>query len=139
MSDKGKVYSGFGFYVTRDGGGVVIEHDLKESVAMYSISNTSFRLYFEMIFNRKNDEHPIRASISFENARRINICQSNSTFSKVKKELVEKGLLDQMSSGGAGMSAIFEFSNRWRYYGTDKFVYKPYNSGGIGGKNSSDW
>ena len=37
------------------------------------------------------------------------------------------------------LSAIFEFSNRWRYYGTDKFVYKPYNSGGIGGKNSSDW
>lgn len=132
MPNRSSVDASFGFYINKEDNSLCIAPELMESVAMYSLSKTAFKLFFMMISARENDISPIRTSISFLNSRRFNICTSSSTFVRIKKELVEKGLLNQISEGGAGLSAVFEFSDRWKLYGTNEFIDADYISGKMG-------
>ena len=66
-------------------------------------------------------------------AKKYGVCDSSTTFSKVKKELVKHGLLDHVDGGGLNAPAVFELSERWRWFNTDQFDEVPYKLG-VGSK-----
>ena len=60
--------------------------------------------------------------------KNFKVCQSQSTFTKIKRELVQYGFLDPLDGGGLNAPAIFKISNRWNRYGNEDFKelkYKP--------------
>ena len=71
--------------------------------------------------------------LTFGQAQKYGVCNSPTTFSKVKKELVKHGLLDPVDGGGLNAPAVFELSERWRWFNTDQFDEVPYKLG-VGSK-----
>ena len=72
--------------------------------------------------------HQTANFLTFSQAKNFKVCQSQSTFTKIKRELVQYGLLDPLDGGGLNAPAIFKVSNRWNRYGNEDFKelkYKP--------------
>ena len=72
---------------------------------------------------------PAFSYLLFSQAKNFKVCQSQSTFTKIKRELVQYGLLDPLDGGGLNAPAIFKVSNRWNRYGDEDFKELKYKSG----------
>jgi len=111
---------------------VPMEHRLIDSKVFISLSKTA-KISF-MYFRRDiKDSHQTEVILTFSQAQKYGVCNSPTTFNKVKKELVQKGFLDQVEPGGLNQASIFDLSSRWKWYGTPRFEnveFKP----GIGSK-----
>jgi len=107
-------------------------YPMLKSEAFKSLSTTAkvTYLYFEM--DRKIG-HQTEFILTFYQAQKYGVCASPATFNKVKRELVVKGFLDPFEPGGLNQPAIFELSNRWKWYGTDRFQKVEYQPG-VGSK-----
>jgi hypothetical protein len=114
------------------GGFVALPHNLIQSDAYKTLSATAKTAYTYFLRDIKND-HQENVTLTFGQAQKHRVCQSPSTFSKAKKELVKNGLLDSVDGGGLNAPAIFKLSERWRHFGSDRFEAISYKSG-VGSK-----
>jgi len=88
-----------------------------------------------MYFRRdKKNGHQTKVVLTFSQAKKYRICSSPATFDKIKRELVGKGFLDPLESGGLNQPAVFELSDRWKRYGQSNFEVAPYKTG-VGSKH----
>ena len=113
-------------------GFVALPHILIESEAYKQLSPIATRAFTYFRRDLKND-HQTKVILSFGQAKKYGVCDSSTTFSKVKKELVKHGLLDHVDGGGLNAPAVFELSERWRWFNTDQFDEVPYKLG-VGSK-----
>ena len=106
---------------------VPLGRPLLKSLAFTSLSSSAKIAYPYFLYDKKN-AHEDKVILTFSQAKKFNICRSQSTFPKIKKELVKHGLLDPLDGGGLNAPAIFKVSNRWNRYGNEDFKelkYKP--------------
>ena len=70
----------------------------------------------------------MKSSWLFLKQRTLRYANPNLHYTKIKRELVQYGLLDPLDGGGLNAPAIFKVSNRWNRYGNEDFKdlkYKP--------------
>ena len=106
---------------------VVLQRPLLKSLAFLSLSNTAKVAYSYFLYDKKSS-HQDEVILTFSQAKNFKVCQSQSTFTKIKRELVQYGFLDPLDGGGLNAPAIFKVSNRWNRYGYEDFKelqYKP--------------
>ena len=113
-------------------GFVALPHNLVDSEAYQQLSAIATRAFTYFKRDLKNG-HQTKVVLSFGQAKKYGVCDSSTTFSKVKKELVKHGLLDHVDGGGLNAPAVFELSERWRWFNTDQFDEVPYKLG-VGSK-----
>jgi hypothetical protein len=111
-----------------EGGFVALPHSLVESEAYKSLSATA-KLAYTYFKRDVRSGHQENVTLTFGQAQKYGVCQSPSTFCKVKKQLVENGLLDPVDGGGLNAPAIFKLSRRWGWFGRDQFEVVYYKSG----------
>ena len=99
---------------------VPLQHQLLDSLAFQSLGHAS-KVGLIYFYKDKKNGHQENLILTFSQAKKYGVCSSPSTFNSVKKELVEKGLLDPFKPGGLGKHSIFKISYRWKLYGTDRF------------------
>jgi hypothetical protein len=107
---------------------VPLQHILLDSLAYKSLGNGSKvgLIYFYKDIKASHQETLI---LTFPQAKKYGVCKSATTFDSIKKELVEKGLLDPFEPGGLGKHSIFKISYRWKHYGTAQFEKVEFKSG----------
>jgi hypothetical protein len=115
-----------------DGGFVALPHNLIQSDAYKLLSSTA-KIAFTYFKRDIRNKHQENVTLTFGQAKKYRVCQSPSTFGKAKMQLVENGLLDPVDGGGLNAPAIFRLSERWRFFGSDRFKTVPYKLG-IGSK-----
>jgi hypothetical protein len=115
-----------------DGPFVPLLHDLIQSDAYKLLSSTA-KIAFTYFLRDKRSHQQEKVTLTFGQAKKYRVCQSPSTFGAAKMQLVENGLLDPVDGGGLNAPAIFRLSERWRFFGTDRFKKVPYKLG-IGSK-----
>ena len=106
---------------------VPLGRPLLSSLAFTSLCSSAKIAYAYFLYDKKN-AHEDKVILTFSQAKKFNICRSQSTFTKIKKELVKHGFLDPFDGGGLNAPAIFKVSNRWNRYGNEDFKelkYKP--------------
>ena len=106
---------------------VPLGRPLLKSLAFTSLSSSAKIAYPYFLYDKKND-HEDKLILTFSQAKKFNICRSQSTFTKIKKDLVKHGFLDSFDGGGLNAPAVFKISNRWKRYGEEDFKelqYKP--------------
>ena len=106
---------------------VPLQRPLLRSLAFLSLSNAAKVAYTYFLYDKKSS-HQDEVVLTFSQAKNFKVCQSQSTFTKIKRELVQYGLLDPLDGGGLNAPAIFKVSNRWNRYGNEDFKdlkYKP--------------
>ena len=113
-------------------GFVALPHNLVDSEAYKQLSAIATRAFTYFRRDLKNG-HQTKVVLTFGQAQKYGVCNSSTTFSKVKKELVKHGLLDHVDGGGLNAPAVFELSERWRWFNTDQFDEVPYKLG-VGSK-----
>ena len=113
-------------------GFVALPHNLIESDAYKQLSAIATRAFTYFRRDLKSG-HQTKVVLTFGQAQKYGVCNSSTTFSKVKKELVKHGLLDHVDGGGLNAAAVFELSERWRWFNTDQFDEVPYKLG-VGSK-----
>ena len=115
---------------------VPLGRPLLKSLAFTSLSSSAKIAYPYFLYDKKN-AHEDKVMLTFSQAKKFNICRSQSTFTKIKKDLVKHGFLDSFDGGGLNAPAVFKISNRWKRYGEEDFKelqYKP----GFGSKYFKD-
>ena len=115
---------------------VPLGRPLLKSLAFTSLSSSAKIAYAYFLYDKKN-AHEDKVILTFSQAKKFNICRSQSTFTKIKKDLVKHGFLDSFDGGGLNAPAVFKISNRWKRYGEEDFKelqYKP----GFGSKYFKD-
>ena len=106
---------------------VPLQRPLLRSLAFLSLSNTAKIAYTYFLYDKKSS-HQDEVVLTFSQAKNFKVCQSQSTFTKIKRELVKHGFLDPLDPGGLNAPAIFKVSYRWNRYGYEDFKelqYKP--------------
>jgi len=106
---------------------VALGRPLLRSLAFTSLCSSAKIAYAYFLYDKKND-HQDEVVLTFSQAKNFKVCQSQSTFTKIKRELVKHGFLDPLDPGGLNAPAIFKISNRWNRYGNEDFKdlkYKP--------------
>ena len=108
---------------------VPLPYILLESEAFKALSPSARIAYVCFLCDRRNN-HQTDVMLTFGQARKkFCVCSSPSTFGKIKKELVDKGFLDPLESGGLNKPSKFDLSERWRQYGSDLFKQVEYTLG----------
>ena len=107
---------------------VPLGRPLLKSLAFTSLSSSAKIAYPYFLYDKKND-HQDEVVLTFSQAKNFKVCQSQSTFTKIKRELVKYGLLDPLDGGGLNAPAIFKVSNRWKRYGDEDFKELKYQLG----------
>ena len=107
---------------------VPLQRPLLRSLAFLSLSNTAKVAYTCFLYDKKSS-HQDEVVLTFSQAKNFKVCQSQSTFTKIKRELVKYGLLDPLDGGGLNAPAIFKVSNRWNSYGNEDFKELKYQPG----------
>lgn len=110
------------------GGWFPVSKDMLRSEAFKSLSGNATKAYFYFLSDKKTDCQEF-VTLTFKQAKLKNLCKSDPTFLKIKKELTDKGFLDSIDGGGMGKHAIFKLSYRWKYYNTDRFEELKYKKG----------
>ena len=113
-------------------GFVRLPHNLIESDAYKQLSATATRAFTYFRRDLKSG-HQTEVVLTFGQAQKYGVCDSSTTFCKVKKELVKHGLLDPVDGGGLNAPAVFKLTERWRQFNTDQFNEVPYKLG-VGSK-----
>tara|TARA_B100001964_G_C13791009_1_gene404479 strand:- start:106 stop:573 length:468 start_codon:yes stop_codon:yes gene_type:complete len=111
---------------------VPLQHNLLTSPAFTSLSTTAKVAYVYFLFDIKRGDQT-EVILTFEQAKKYSVCSSPTTFMEIKKELVSKGFLDQLESGGLNKPSKFKISYMWKKHGTNLFEDKKYCPG-IGAK-----
>ncbi len=119
MSRKGKKI---------DGGFVALPHNLIESEA-YKFLSAIAKLAYTYFKRDVRNGHQTEVVLTFGQAQKYGVCNSPTTFSKAKQELVKHGLLDPLDGGGLNAPAVFKLSERWRQFNSDRFDEVSYISG----------
>lgn len=96
------------------GGWFPVSKDMIRSDAFLSLSGNARLAYFYFLDDFKNNGQN-KVSLTFEQAKKINLCKSKETFLKIKKELTDKGFLDSIDGGGMGRRAIFKLFVKYNY------------------------
>ena len=99
---------------------VPLGRPLLKSLAFTSLSSSAKIAYPYFLYDKKN-AHEDKVILTFSQAKKFNICRSQSTFTKIKRDLVKHGFLDPLDGGGLNAPAIFKISNRWNRYGNEDF------------------
>ena len=106
---------------------VPLQYLLLDSPAFKSLSNSA-KVALAYFYKDRHNGHQTTVVLTFPQAKNYGVCQSPDTFNTIKKKLVEKGFLDPYEPGGLGKHSIFKMSNRWKFYGTNRFekvAFKP--------------
>ncbi len=111
---------------------IPLSHNLVDSEAYKQLSATATRALIYFKRDVKNG-HQTEVVLTFGQAQKYGVCDSSTTFCKVKKELVKHGLLDPVDGGGLNAPAVFKLSERWRQFNTGQFNEVPYKLG-VGSK-----
>lgn len=88
------------------------DHVLMPEKALELLSNTALIAYVYFLASEKKINQGY-VSLTFDEAKKYNVCRSRTTFIKAKKELIIKGFLDVPVGDRLGNRAIFKLSNRW--------------------------
>ena len=107
---------------------IPLSHNLVDSEAYKQLSAIATRAFTYFRRDLKSG-HQTKVKLTFGQAQKYGVCNSSTTFSKVKKELVKHGLLDPFDGGGLNTPAVFELSERWQWFNTDQFDEVPYKLG----------
>ena len=107
---------------------VPLGRPLLSSLAFTSLCSSAKIAYAYFLYDKKN-AHEDKVILTFSQAKKFNVCRSQSTFTKIKKELVKHGFLDPLDGGGLNAPAIFKVSNRWNRYGNEDFKELKYKAG----------
>ena len=107
---------------------VALGRPLLSSSAFTSLCSSAKIAYAYFLYDKKN-AHEDKVILTFSQAKKFNVCRSQSTFTKIKKELVKHGFLDPLDGGGLNAPAIFKVSNRWNRYGNEDFKELKYQPG----------
>ena len=107
---------------------VALGRPLLSSLAFTSLCSSAKIAYAYFLYDKKNN-HQDQVILTFSQAKKFNVCRSQSTFTKIKKELVKHGFLDPLDGGGLNAPAIFKVSNRWNRYGNEDFKELKYQPG----------
>jgi len=99
---------------------VPLGRPLLSSLAFTALRSSTKIAYAYFLYDKKND-HQDQVILTFSQAKKFNVCRSQSTFTKSKKELVKHGFLDPLDPGGLNALAIFKISNRWNRYDNEDF------------------
>lgn len=104
--------------------------EMLHSKAFKSLTGNSAKLFPYLLNAGKLAEHRQEPDFSYTYSQATKAGFSKSTFSRVLKELHEKGFFVFTEYGGKrsfGLSAHkFRLSDRWRDFGTDKFEEVPW-------------
>lgn len=102
---------------------IIIDSEVLKSTAFIKLSNTARLAFFYFCMNRGFDSrYKDETKLTNLDIKRYDICKSLSTLTRVKKELVSNGLLDQCDPKFANQFAFnFIFSDRWKLFGTKEF------------------
>ncbi len=111
---------------------IPLSHNLVDSEAYKQLSATATRALIYFKRDVKNG-HQTEVVLTFGQAQKYGVCDSSTTFCKVKKELVKHGLLDPVDGGGLNAPAVFKLTERWRQFNTGQFNEVPYKLG-VGSK-----
>ena len=107
-------------------------YQMIDSLAWHNLSGNSIMVFLQLMRKRTGYNDSDLSLTYKEMEGRI----SRATLRKCFIELVEKGFIDMMRQGGLEKQCnIYGISERWRYYGTDKFelkTLKKWNHGGFG-------
>ena len=107
---------------------------MKKKICILGSTGSIGKTTLEIISKNKKDFNVVLLSgnnnvkLLISQAKKFNVCRSQSTFTKIKKELVKHGFLDPLDGGGLNAPAIFKISNRWNRYDNEDFKelkYKP--------------
>lgn len=109
-----------------------LTYRLLDSDAFISLSNGAQVAYIYFMRDKKNYIQK-EVSLTFKQAKKAGVCKSPSSFVSYKRELIERGLLDNCEPGGLNQRAIYIISERWKEFGTCRFVEQEFNPG-IGSK-----
>ena len=74
---------------------VALQRPLLKSLAFLSLSNTAKVAYSYFLYDKKSS-HQDEVILTFSQAKNFKVCQSQSTFTKIKRELVQYGFLDPL-------------------------------------------
>ena len=107
---------------------VSLRHTLLNSFAFKSLDNSA-KMALIYFYKDIYSGHQTTVVLTFHQAKNYGVCKSPSTFNSIKKKLVGKGFLDPFEPGGLGKHSIFEISDRWEFYGTDRFEEIAFESG----------
>ena len=107
---------------------VPLGRPLLRSLAYTSLSRSAKIAYPYFLYDKKN-YHQDSVILTFSQARRFGVCQSPSTFTKIKRELVRHGFLDPVDGGGLNAPAVFKISLRWKRFGDGDFKEVPFRPG----------
>ena len=98
---------------------VMLPKAMIRSKAWQGLKHYSIRAYIEIACKFKGNNE---ANLSFTYKEASKIMHRNS-YAKAIMELVQYGFVDVVRSGGLyNKCNIFALSDRWRHYGTEKFV-----------------
>ena len=115
---------------------VSIDREMMNSTAWYSLSFSAIVAYINIYYNLKGktkDREIICTHSTLKNR------MAKSTWRKAVKELIEKGFID-LVHGSRGLQRqpnIYGLSERWRRFGTRRFIpvgVQQLNDGGVLGK-----
>jgi len=112
---------------------ISLEKELLKSEAYRSLSGTQKNVLHDFLMKRKLKKYNGRWEIT--NNGEIEYCYSEaekkgiprSTFMKCLDALIAKGFIDVYHSGNGGKKgdkSLYWISDRWKHWGTDKFVTK---------------
>ena len=92
---------------------VPLGRPLLKSLAFTSLSSSAKIAYPYFLYDKKN-AHEDKVILTFSQAKKFKVCQSQSTFTKAKKELVKHGFLDPIVGGGLNATGVYKLSYRWK-------------------------
>ena len=117
-----------------------IERKLLQSIAFRSLRGKAYIVFCDFMMKRRfqkqsNNGKPYKRSdtwiiinngeIEYTYSEAVKKGISRSSFMRALDELIEKGFIDIAHSGAGGVKgdkSLYAISERWRYWGTDRFV-----------------
>ncbi|MDA3901884.1 MAG: hypothetical protein PF441_00395 [Desulfuromusa sp.] len=107
----------------------VMEHEMRKSKAFRELPGTAIVILLDFLARRKMKKGHILNNgeivYTFAEAKKNGI--PPKTFNRNRDLLVERGFIDVTHAGSGGRKGdmtLYAISDRWKKWGTDKFVHK---------------
>ena len=108
---------------------VALERNFLESPAYRALTSSAAKVYMHMKLRHGINESRGQPDFAFTYRDAEAHGFSKSTFSRAIADLIAKGLIIQAEYGGlrgfCKFENRFQLSDRWRYFGTDRFEEVP--------------
>lgn len=117
---------------------IVVERDLLKSIVFRSLNGTAKTVLFDFFMKcrmkRRKGKGGRKTERDILNNGELEYCYGEaekkgiprSSFMRTLDELITKGFIDVPHSGSGGQKgdkSLYSISERWRAYGTDKFIH----------------